>query len=200
MAKWQRIGRCERRTRETSIRVEVNLDAPIAAGKGISTTVPFMDHMLTLCSAHGGFPLAVRARGDTEVDDHHLVEDLGICLGKAVRDALEMKHSFMRYGDAAVPMDEALVQVALDLSGRPHLEYALELPTKRIGKFDVQLVEEFFLGFVRNVPCTLHIRKLGGRNAHHVVEAAFKAFGLALSKATARGGPFKGTPSTKGVL
>jgi len=200
LAKKRRIGRCERKTRETSILVELNLDAPARAGKGIRTSVPFMDHMLTLCSAHGGFPLAVRASGDTKVDDHHLVEDLGICFGKAVKDALNGSPSYRRYGEATVPMDEALVQVVLDLSGRSYLAYGLKPGAKRIGSFDASLIEEFFLGFTRNVPCTLHIRQLEGRNAHHIVEAAFKSFGLALGRASVSGGPFSKVPSTKGVL
>ena len=193
----KRIGTEKRNTRETRISLVVCLDGgPVS----VDTAVPFLDHMLTLFAAHGGFGLTVKARGDTNVDDHHLVEDAGICLGKAMARALGDKKGISRYGDALVPMDEALAQVALDISGRAHLSYGLEPANRKIRDFDLQLVEEFLLGFTRNVPCTLHVRQLAGRNAHHVVEAAFKAFGRAAGRAVLRGGPFGGTPSTKGVL
>ena len=197
MAEKKRVGKEYRKTRETCIDVVIGLDGgPIA----VRTGVPFLDHMLVLFSAHGGFSLYLKAKGDTRVDDHHLVEDAGICLGKAFAKALGNKKGINRYGDAVVPMDEALAQVALDISGRAHLSYGLEPAGRKIKDFDLQLVEEFLLGFVRNVPCTLHFRQLAGRNAHHVVEAAFKAFGRAAGSAVSRGGAFGGTPSTKGVL
>ena len=197
MAERKRTGRESRKTRETSINLVVGLDGgPVS----VRTGVAFLDHMLFLFAAHGGFALQLRARGDTKVDDHHLVEDAGICLGRAFAKALGNKKGIHRYGDAVVPMDEALVQVALDISGRSHLSYGLVPANRKIKDFDLQLVEEFLLGFVRNVPCTLHVRQLAGRNAHHVVEAAFKAFGRSAGFAVARGGHFGGTPSTKGVL
>ncbi len=140
------------------------------------------------------------AKGDVDVDDHHLAEDMGICLGKALANAIGDKRGIRRYGEALVPMDEALVQAALDLSGRAHLSYGLKPNARRIKSFDVGLVEEFMLGFVRNVPCTLHIRQLAGRNAHHVVEAAFKALGRALGQAAGTGGKARSIPSTKGLL
>ena len=197
MADRKRFGEEKRNTKETCIKMVIGLDGgPVA----VRTGVPFLDHMLVLFAAHGGFSLSVSAKGDTNVDDHHLVEDAGICLGKAFAKALGDKKGISRYGDAMVPMDEALAQVALDISGRSHLSYGLEPANRKIKDFDVQLVEEFLLGFVRNVPCTLHVRQLAGRNAHHVIEAAFKAFGRAAGRAVARGGPFGGTPSTKGVL
>jgi len=193
----KRTGKEVRKTRETSIDLALCLDGGNVSAR---TGVPFLDHMLTLFAAHGGFGLSIRAKGDTKVDDHHLVEDAGICLGRAFAKALGDKKGISRYGDAVVPMDEALAQVALDISGRAHLSYGLEPDRGKIREFDLQLVEEFLLGFVRNVPCTLHVRQLAGKNAHHVVEAAFKAFGRASGRAAARGGPFGGTPSTKGVL
>ena len=197
VAERKRTGKESRKTRETTIEVVIGLEGGAVT---VKTGVAFLDHMLTLFAAHGGFALSIKAKGDTDVDDHHLVEDAGICLGKALAKALGDKKGISRYGDALVPMDEALAQVVLDISGRAHLSYGLEPANRKIKEFDVQLVEEFFLGFVRNVPCTLHIRQLAGRNGHHVIEAAFKAFGRAAGRAVMRGGPFGGTPSTKGVL
>jgi len=197
VAERKRTGKESRKTRETTIEVVIGLEGGAVT---VKTGVAFLDHMLTLFAAHGGFALSIKAKGDTDVDDHHLVEDAGICLGKALAKALGDKKGISRYGDALVPMDEALAQVVLDISGRAHLSYGLEPANRKIKEFDVQLVEEFFLGFVRNVPCTLHVRQLAGRNGHHVIEAAFKAFGRAAGRAVMRGGPFGGTPSTKGVL
>lgn len=196
--KMARIGRVKRVTKETSIDVTVALDG--ATGGTVRSPVAFLNHMLGLLSAHGGFRLDVRARGDVEVDDHHLVEDLGISLGQAFSKALGNRSGIRRYGLAVVPMDEALVQVALDLSGRAHLSYGLNPGARKIKDFDVALVEEFLLGLVRSVPCTLHVTQAAGRNPHHVVEAAFKALGRALGQAAERDLVFRGIPSTKGIL
>jgi imidazoleglycerol-phosphate dehydratase len=186
-------------TRETAIGLTVDFDRPGSASR-IRCGVPFLGHMIELMCAHGGFALDLRARGDTQVDDHHLTEDLGIALGQAVSRALSDRKGIRRYGSAVVPMDEALVLAALDLSGRAHLSYGLKPADRRIKDFDLGLVEEFLLGFTRNVPCTLHVVQLAGRNSHHVVEAAFKAFGRALGAAVERDGRFRGVPSTKGRL
>jgi len=194
----KRRGRINRKTRETAIRLGLDL----AGGRApdVRTAVPFLDHMLVLMSAHGGLGLFVRASGDTEVDDHHLAEDLGICLGQALSRALGDRKGIRRYGSAVVPMDEALVMAAVDISGRAHLSYGLKPGTSRIKGFDLGLVEEFLLGLVRNVPMTIHMVQFSGRNAHHVVEAGFKALGRALGDAVAPGLRFRGVPSTKGRL
>lgn len=199
MAERPRTATIVRKTRETAIALTLGLDGE---GRGsIRTGVPFLDHMLTLFSAHGGFDLAVKATGDLEVDDHHLVEDLGICLGQALAKALGDKKGIRRYGDAVVPMDESLVLVAIDISGRAYLGYALAPSATKIKDFATDLVEEFFLGFMRNVPCTMHIRQQTEKgNAHHQIEAAFKSFGQALGMAVERRGKIKGVPSTKGML
>lgn len=196
----KRVARVVRRTRETQVDLTVRLD-----GTGrppvVATPIPFFNHMLTLTAAHAGFDLVLRATGDVEVDDHHLVEDAGICLGQALLKALGDKKGIRRYADATVPMDESLVLCALDLSGRSHLSYGLRPSARRIKAFDTQLVREFFEGFVRDARCTLHLRQLTrGGNAHHEVEGAFKAFGRALGTAIERNGRFKGVPSTKGSL
>ena len=159
----------------------------------------FLNHMLTLFAAHGKFDLEVRCVGDTDVDDHHSVEDVGICLGQAFRQALGDKRGITRYGSFLLPMDEALILAAVDISGRSSLNDALEIPTEKIGSFDTELVEEFFLGFTRSCPMSLHLRKLAGTNSHHIVEGAFKAFGRAMKAAVALDGTDK-IPSTKGVL
>jgi imidazoleglycerol-phosphate dehydratase len=156
--------------------------------------------MLVLLSAHGGLGLRVRASGDTEVDDHHLAEDLGISLGQALARALGNRRGIRRYGFAVVPMDEALVMSVVDISGRSHLSYGLKPGARRIKDFDTDLVEEFLLGLVRNVPMTVHLVQMSGRNAHHVIEAGFKALGRALGDAVAPDPRFKGVPSTKGRL
>lgn len=200
MAESRRIGRIDRKTKETQIVLAVSLDGgPVS----VRTGVPFLDHMLTLTAAHGGLGLIVAAKGDLDVDDHHLVEDAGICLGAAVLKALGDRKGIRRYASALVPMDEALVQLGLDLSGRPMLvqgEFPKAMTSKKIKNFEIDLVEEFLLGFVRNAQCTLHVDFMRGKNAHHVVEAAFKAFGRALGDAVTRDGRFKGVPSTKGSL
>lgn len=192
-----RTAEITRNTAETNISLKVNLDG---TGKTeVSTGVGFLNHMLTLFAAHGKFDLEVRCVGDTDVDDHHSVEDVGICLGQAFRQALGDKRGITRYGSFLLPMDEALILAAVDISGRSSLNDALEIPTEKIGSFDTELVEEFFLGFTRNCPMSLHLRKLVGTNSHHIVEGAFKAFGRAMKAAVALDGTDK-IPSTKGVL
>ena len=192
-----RTAEITRNTAETNISLKVNLDG---TGKTeVSTGVGFLNHMLTLFAVHGKFDLEVRCVGDTDVDDHHSVEDVGICLGQAFRQALGDKRGITRYGSFLLPMDEALILVAVDISGRSSLNDALEIPTEKIGSFDTELVEEFFLGFTRSCPMSLHLRKLAGTNSHHIVEGAFKAFGRAMKAAVALDGTDK-IPSTKGVL
>lgn len=189
----------QRTTKETDISLSLNLD-----GKGsaeIATGCGFLDHMLTLFASHGRFDLAVKCNGDTYVDDHHTVEDIGIALGQAFSQALGEKRGIVRYGDITLPMDEALILAAVDISGRSYLGYALDIPSQKIGSFDTELVEEFFLGFVRNCPMSLHIRSLAGSNSHHIVEGAFKAAARALRKAVAIDPDNRDAiPSTKGVL
>lgn len=190
---------CEvnRKTAETDIQLSLNLDG---TGKSsVDTGCGFLDHMLTLFAAHGKFDLTVRCAGDTEVDDHHSVEDIGICLGTAFREALGDKRGITRYGSMLLPMDEALILCAVDISGRSCLVFALDIPTEKIGTFDTELVEEFFLAFVRNCPMSLHVKQLAGRNSHHIVEGAFKAAARALKTAAAADGSDE-IPSTKGVL
>ena len=192
-----RTAEITRNTAETNISLKVNLDG---TGKSeVNTGVGFLNHMLTLFAAHGKFDLEVRCVGDTDVDDHHSVEDVGICLGQAFRQALGDKRGITRYGSFLLPMDEALILAAVDISGRSSLNDALEIPTEKIGSFDTELVEEFFLGFTRSCPMSLHLRKLAGTNSHHIVEGAFKAFGRAMKTAVALDGTDK-IPSTKGVL
>lgn len=192
-----RTAEITRNTAETNISLKLNLDG---TGKTeVSTGVGFLNHMLTLFAAHGKFDLEVRCVGDTDVDDHHSVEDVGICLGQAFRQALGDKRGITRYGSFLLPMDEALILAAVDISGRSSLNDVLEIPTEKIGSFDTELVEEFFLGFVRSCPMSLHLRKLAGTNSHHIAEGAFKAFGRAMKAAVALDGTDK-IPSTKGVL
>ena len=190
---------CEitRKTAETDITLMLNLDG---TGKSsIDTGCGFLNHMLTLFAAHGKFDLTVNCGGDTEVDDHHSVEDIGIALGQAFQGALGDKRGITRYGSFLLPMDEALIQTAVDISGRSCLCYGLEIPTEKIGTFDTELVEEFFLGFTRNCPMSLHIRQLAGKNSHHIVEGAFKSVSRSLKVAVALDGS-NDIPSTKGVL
>ena len=192
-----RVSDIQRNTAETQISLKLNLDG---TGKSnIDTGVGFLNHMLTLFAANGKFDLTVTCSGDTEVDDHHSVEDVGICLGQAFQAALGDKRGITRYGSFLLPMDEALILSAVDISGRSCLCYELEIPTEKIGTFDTELVEEFFLGFVRSCPMSLHLRQLAGKNAHHIVEGAFKALGRALKAAVALDGT-DDIPSTKGVL
>ena len=179
--------------------MSLNLDG---TGKSqIDTGCGFLNHMLTLFASHGRFDLTVLCKGDTDVDDHHTVEDIGICLGRAFSDALGDKRGITRYGSFLLPMDEALIMTAVDISGRSYLGYQLEIPTQKIGSFDTELVEEFFLGFVRNCPMSLHIRQLAGTNSHHIVEGAFKSVARALKAAVAVDQAYADViPSTKGVL
>lgn len=191
-----RISTIERETAETAIFLTLNLDGK---GKGeIQSGVGFLDHMLTLFSRHGGFDLTLSCQGDRQVDDHHSVEDIGICLGMAFAQALGDKRGLARYGDCTLPMDEALVLAAVDLSGRAHLSYDLSLASQKVGSFDTELCEEFFLAFTRAAACTLHLRQLAGRNSHHILEGSFKAVARALKAAVRVDGTE--IPSTKGVL
>ncbi|AKX94865.1 imidazoleglycerol-phosphate dehydratase HisB [Neomoorella thermoacetica] len=188
----------ERQTTETNIRLKVALD-----GSGTwqgSSGIPFFDHLLAQMARHGLLDLKVWAEGDLEVDNHHTVEDIGICLGQAVKKALGDKKGISRYGSALVPMDEALVLVALDFSGRPYLAWGLELPPGRIGSLETELVEEFLRAMVNNSGLTLHVRQLAGHNAHHLAEALFKALGRAIRQAVTLDPREQGIPSTKGIL
>ncbi len=186
-----------RKTAETEITLSLNLDG---TGKSsIDTGCGFLNHMLTLFAAHGKFDLRVKCAGDTDVDDHHSVEDIGIVLGQAFQAALGDKRGITRYGSFLLPMDEALIQTAVDISGRSCLYYGLEIPTQKIGTFDTELVEEFFLAFTRSCPMSLHIRQLAGKNSHHIVEGAFKSVARSLKAAVALDGSSE-IPSTKGVL
>ena len=192
-----RTAAINRKTAETDILLTLNLDG---TGKStIQTQVGFLDHMLTLFAAHGKFDLEVTCNGDTWVDDHHSAEDIGICLGQAFQKALGDKRGITRYGSYLLPMDEALIQTAVDISGRSHLGYGLEIPTEKIGTFDTELVEEFWLAFVRQCPMSLHIRQLAGKNSHHIVEGCFKSVARSLRMAVASDGT-NDIPSTKGVL
>ena len=194
-----RTAEISRKTAETEITLRLALD-----GTGISrieTSVGFLDHMLTLFASHGRFDMVLSCTGDTRVDDHHTVEDVGIALGRAFRQALGDKRGICRYGDKTIPMDETLILAAVDLSGRDYLGYSLQIPTEKVGTFDTELVEEFFLGFVRNCGCNLHIRQLAGTNSHHIIEGTFKAVARALRAAVAVDPALEGqVPSTKGVL
>ena len=194
-----RSATVQRDTKETRIEVTVGLDG--AGEAELVTGVPFLEHMLDQVARHGLVDLRIRAEGDLEIDAHHTVEDVGIVLGEAVAAALGDKRGILRYGHAYVPLDEALSRVVLDFSGRPGLHYRVEYPRARIGDFDVDLVREFFQGFANAAGATLHIDGLHGRNAHHVAETVFKAFGRALRMAAARDERRPGAvPSTKGVL
>ena len=194
-----RTAKIKRNTAETQITLELNLDG---TGKStLATGCGFLDHMLTLFAKHGRFDLSVSCKGDTYVDDHHTVEDIGIALGQAFLQAVGQKRGINRYGSMTLPMDEALILSAVDLSGRSYLGYDLQIPMQKVGTFDTELVEEFFLGFVRNALATLHIRQLAGTNSHHIIEGAFKSVARSLRQAvqvdTACADEI---PSTKGVL
>jgi len=188
----------KRATKETDIRVDWTLDG---TGQGrINTTIPFLDHMLELMAKHGLFDLTVQAKGDTHIDDHHTVEDVGIVLGEALKQALGDKKGVRRFGFASAPLDETLSQVTVDLSGRPYLIYNAELPHRRIKGFDLYLFEDFFQAFVTHGAFNLHVNVLYGRNPHHIMEATFKALAKALDQATSLDGRVSGVLSTKGSL
>jgi len=190
----------ERKTKETDIFIQVNIDGTGQTEK-IASGIPFIDHMLRLMAAHGYFDIEVHAKGDTEIDDHHTVEDIGICLGQAINQALEEKKGIKRYGEASVPMDESLARVVLDISNRPFLAYRVSLHKSTTGHFDVGLLEAFFRAMVNHAGITMHVDLISGSDAHHVAEAIFKAFGRALDQAVSveqRQG--NSVPSTKGIL
>lgn len=194
-----RTAEIKRETRETQIQLSLNLDG--AGDSAIETGVGFLDHMLELFAHHGNFDLRVTCHGDTQVDGHHSVEDIGICLGSAFAQALEDKRGIARYGQCILPMDETLVLCAVDLSGRDYLGWTVNLPTAKAGDFDTELAKEFWLAFVRNCPSSIHIRELAGENTHHILEAVFKAMGRTLAMAVAADPKHAGEiPSTKGLL
>lgn len=194
-----RIAEIKRKTAETDIALSLNLD-----GKGesnIETGCGFLDHMLTLFSKHSHYDLTVDCNGDTDVDYHHTVEDVGICLGKAFFESLGDKRGIVRYGDTILPMDEALIVCAVDISGRDYLGYSLDIPAYRVGDFDTELCEEFMRAFTREAKLTLHFRQLCGTNSHHIIEGAFKVLGKTLAKATEISAKFADEiPSTKGKI
>lgn len=194
-----RTSQFTRNTAETQISIKLNLDG---SGKSeIATGCGFLDHMLTLFSRHGRFDLNVSCVGDTQVDYHHTVEDIGIALGTAFSQALGDKRGICRYGDALLPMDEALILTAVDLSGRSFLGFDLPIPAQKVGEFDTELVQEFWLGFVRKAECTLHIKELAGSNSHHIIEGAFKSAARSLKKAVLIDPVYADEIlSTKGVL
>lgn len=193
-----RSARIERTTGETSVVVELDLDGTGATS--IATGVPFFDHMLDALGRHALLDLTVKAEGDLEVDSHHTVEDVGICLGRALADALGDKVGIRRFGSAAVPLDEALVLAAVDISGRGSLTYEVEVPIELIGTFDTTLAREFLGAVASNAAITVHLHEVSGENAHHIIEAAFKAFARALREAVEPDPRVTGVPSTKGVL
>jgi imidazoleglycerol-phosphate dehydratase len=193
-----RTAEIARKTKETDIRILVNLDGQ--GSTSVSTGVGFFDHMLDQLGRHSLIDLTVEAKGDLEIDAHHTVEDVGIALGQAIDQALGTKEGIHRYGNATVPMDEALVMTSIDISGRGHLEMTLDVPAEMIGEFQSELVEEFFIALARNAKMTVHIRQISGSNAHHIVEGAFKSFARALGEAVSLSDRIKGVPSTKGSL
>ena len=194
-----RTSEINRNTTETQIRLRLNIDG---SGTCVADTgIGFLDHMLTLFTRHGNFDLEIRCAGDVNVDDHHSTEDIGICLGQAFSQALGQMAGIQRYSHKLLPMDEALILCALDISGRGYLQYDMQIPTEKVGAFDTELVKEFFMAFTRNAGVTLHLRQLSGSNSHHIIEAAFKAFGRAMREAASVDPSLSGQiPSTKGVL
>lgn len=194
-----RTAEIARRTAETDVRLRLELDG--TGESRVSTGCGFLDHMLELFARHGDFDLSVACRGDTRVDYHHSVEDVGICLGRAFQEALGDKRGIVRYGQFLLPMDETLVLCACDLSGRDYLGWAVDLPAAKVGDFDTELAQEFWLGFVRNCPGSLHIRRMAGENTHHILEAVFKGMGRTLKGAVSLDPKHMDEiPSTKGVL
>ena len=194
-----RTSDISRVTAETDIRLSLDIDGRGASD--IDTGVGFLDHMLTLLARHARFDLSVHAKGDNYVDDHHTVEDVGIAFGQAFAKAVGDKRGIRRYGDCVLPMDEALILTAVDISGRDLLAYGLEIPTEKVGTFDTELVEEFWLGFVRNAGVTLHIRQLAGTNSHHIIEGTFKSAARSLRQAVSIEREYASEiPSTKGLL
>jgi imidazoleglycerol-phosphate dehydratase len=193
-----RVARIERRTRETEILLQLNVDGH--GDMAIDTTIPFFNHMLEAAGKHGLLDLRVSARGDTEVDLHHTVEDVGICLGKAFHEALGDKRGIVRFGTAHVPMDEALASVNVDVSGRPYFSYNVPFTKTRVGNFDLDLLKDFFRAFAMNAMLNLHVNLHYGENLHHIAEAIFKAFGRALAEASRMNPRIEGVLSTKGAL
>jgi len=194
----ERKAEVKRKTKETDISVYLKLD-----GRGeykINTTVPFLDHMLSQIAKHGFFDLEVNAKGDTDVDYHHTVEDVGIALGDAFKKALGEKEGIRRYGHAVIPLNEALSMVSVDISGRPYIVYNVAMPKEKVGEFDVELTEEFFRAFANSSGMSLHINVMYGNNLHHIIESIFKAAARALDEATSIDERVKGIPSTKGKL
>ena len=194
----ERRAEIKRTTKETDIIIELNIDGDGVSE--ISTGVGFFDHILTLFSRHGFFDLKIKAAGDLEVDQHHTVEDVGICLGQAFAKAFGDKAGIRRFGNTTIPMGESLANVVLDLCDRPFLVYNVHTENSKVGEFDVELIEEFFYAFVNNCGATLHINLAYGNNTHHIIEAIFKAFGRAMDQATSKDERIKGVLSTKGVL
>ncbi len=197
-AEKKREGSVQRTTRETNIELTLLLDG--SGDTNIDTGVPFLDHMLTLFGVHGFFDLQVKANGDTDVDDHHTVEDIGICLGQAVSLALCEKGGIARYGTSYLPMDETLVRVVLDVSNRPYLHYDADVPDQKLGTFDTALALEFMRAFAQHGGITLHVDLLHGVNSHHIIEAVFKGLARALAQATGKVAGLSGSLSSKGVL
>jgi imidazoleglycerol-phosphate dehydratase len=193
-----RVSSVKRQTNETNIELTFNIDGE--GQSNITTGVPFLNHMLDLFAKHGQFDLIVQASGDTDVDDHHTTEDIGICLGQVLREALGDKKGIKRYGNAFVPMDETLAQVVVDLSNRPHLEMRAHFPSQKVGTFDTELVHEFMWKLALEARINLHIIVHYGQNTHHIIEAIFKALSRALDEATTIDPRIKGVPSTKGML
>jgi imidazoleglycerol-phosphate dehydratase len=193
-----RASSVKRKTNETNIELTLNIDGE--GQSNLKTGVPFLNHMLDLFAKHGQFDLTVNASGDTDVDDHHTTEDIGICLGQVLREALGDKKGIKRYGNAFVPMDETLAQVVVDLSNRPHLEMRAQFPSQKVGTFDTELVHEFMWKLALEARINLHVIVHYGQNTHHIIEAIFKALARALDEATTIDPRIKGVPSTKGML
>lgn len=193
-----RIGTIKRKTNETSIDLSLNLDGN--GSSSIKTGIGFFDHMLTLFSNHGLFTIDLIVKGDLDVDFHHTVEDTGICLGQAIKQALGDAHGINRYASAAIPMDETLCQLALDISNRPHLDFNIPECNAKVGDFDTELTEEFFKSLSLHAGLSLHIDVIRGKNSHHIIESIFKAFGIVLDKAIQIDDRKTGVPSTKGIL